>query len=217
MSVKNLITNAQNITENEKNDFHYNATQSVHSILQWKAHILTTVNQDIAKHLILERLDDLTAFIIIDFAMKFLACRYQELMRNWFGKVRNGMHASCVIMKEDSDPDQTEEPLDEAHELKYKKRTYITFIGKAVQDVGSVITIYQSLLHQHQTNFPHIKYIIDISNNAGCYHNEILFTWKAIWSRKALNISFIETIFNEQHQGKISVTETNSYWLIPPY
>ena len=76
MSVKNLITNAQNITENERNDFHYDATQSVHSILQWKAHILTTVNQDIAKQLILERLDDSTAFIIIDFAMKFLACRY---------------------------------------------------------------------------------------------------------------------------------------------
>ena len=76
MSVKNLITNAQNITENERNDFHYDATQSVHSTLQWKAHILTTVNQDIAKQLILERLDDSTAFIIIDFAMKFLACRY---------------------------------------------------------------------------------------------------------------------------------------------
>ena len=85
-------------------------------------------------------------------------------------------------MKEDSDPDQTEEPLDEAHELKYKKRTYITFTGKAAQDVGSVITIYQSRLHQHQTDFPHIKYITDISNNAGCYHNEVLFTWKAIWS-----------------------------------
>ena len=54
MSVKNLITNAQNITGNERNYFHYDATQSVHSILQWKAHVLTTVNQDIAKQLILE-------------------------------------------------------------------------------------------------------------------------------------------------------------------
>ena len=45
MSVKNLITNTQNITENERNNFHYDATQSVHSLLQWKAHILTTVNR----------------------------------------------------------------------------------------------------------------------------------------------------------------------------
>ena len=76
MSVKNLITNAQNITENERIHFHYDVTQSAHSILQWKAHILTTVNQDITKQLILERLDDSTAFIIIDFAMTFLALRY---------------------------------------------------------------------------------------------------------------------------------------------
>ena len=54
MSDKNLITNPQNITENERNDFHYDATQSIHSILQWKVHILTTVNQDITKQLILE-------------------------------------------------------------------------------------------------------------------------------------------------------------------
>ena len=67
MSVKNLITNAQNITENERKGFHCDATQSVHSILQWKVHILTTNNEDIAKQLVLERLDDLTAFIVIDF------------------------------------------------------------------------------------------------------------------------------------------------------
>ena len=47
MSVKNLIISAQNITENKRNDFHYDATQSVHNILQWKAHILTTVNQEL--------------------------------------------------------------------------------------------------------------------------------------------------------------------------
>ena len=114
MSVKNLITNAQDITENEKNNFHYDATQSVNSILQLKAHVLTTVNQDIAKYLILEQLNDSTAFIIIDFAMKFLARRYRESMRSWFGKVGNGMHVSCVIMKDNSDPDQTEQPS-EAH------------------------------------------------------------------------------------------------------
>ena len=67
MSFKNLITNAQNITENERKDFHCDATQSIHSILQLKVHILTTVNQDIAKQLVLERLDDLTAFIVIEF------------------------------------------------------------------------------------------------------------------------------------------------------
>ena len=162
MSV-NLITNTQNITENERNDFNYDAAQSVHSIL------LTTINQDIAKQLILERLDDSTAFIIVDFAMKSLSRRYQESMRSWFGKAGNGIHVSCVIMKDNSERGEAEGPLGEAHEVKFKKRTYITFIGKAAQDVGSMIATYQSLLRQLQTDFPHIKYIIDISDNTGCY------------------------------------------------
>ena len=93
--------------------------------------------------------------------MKFLARQYRESMRSWLGKAGNGMHVSCVIMKDNSDPHQTEEPLDEAHEVKLKKQTYITFIGKAAQDVGSVIAIYQSLLRQLQTDFPQIKYITD--------------------------------------------------------
>ena len=59
----------------------------------------------------------------------------------------------------------------------------IAFIGKAAQDAGSVIAIYQSLLQQVQTDFPQIKFIIDKSDNAGCYHNEVLFTWKATWPR----------------------------------
>ena len=59
-------------------------------------------------------------------------------MRSWFGKAGNGVHV-CVIMKE---------PLGEAHEVKFKKRTDVTVIGKAAQDVGSVIAFYQSLLRQ---------------------------------------------------------------------
>ena len=79
--------------------------------------------------------------------MKFLARQYRESMRSWFGKAGNGMYVPCIIMKDNSDPDQTEEPLDEPREVKFKKRTYITFIGKAAQDAGSVIPIYQSFLH----------------------------------------------------------------------
>ena len=64
------------------------------------------------------------------------------------------------------------------------KKKYLTFTGKTAQDVGCVTAIYQFLSRHLQTNFPHIKYIIDKSDNAGCYHNEVLFTWKTIWSKK---------------------------------
>ena len=46
------------------------------------------------------------------------------------------MHVSCVIMKDDERAN-----LSEIH---YKKRAYLTFTGKAKQDQGAVMAIYQS-------------------------------------------------------------------------
>ena len=47
-----------------------------------------------------------------------------------------GMHVSCVIMKDDERAN-----LSETH---YKKRTYLTFTGKAKQDQGAVMAKYHS-------------------------------------------------------------------------
>ena len=46
------------------------------------------------------------------------------------------MYVSCVIMKDDERAN-----LSEIH---YKKRAYLTFTGKAKQDQGAVMAIYQS-------------------------------------------------------------------------
>ena len=63
------------------------------------------------------------------------------------------MHVSCVIMKdaERANP----------NEIHYKKRTYLTSIGKAKQDRGAVMAIYQSVLKQLKEDFPHFESIID--------------------------------------------------------
>ena len=102
-----------------------------------------------------------------------------------------GMHVSCVIMKdaERANP----------NEIHYKKRTYLTFIGKAKQDQGAVMAIYQSVLKQLKEDFSHLDSIIDKSDNAGCYH---LFALKVHWPRSNLNLKFLQTRFNERHSGK---------------
>ena len=120
--------------------------------------------------------------------MNFLSRRYRESMAKWFGKAGHGMHVMCVIFRNG--------------EGKLVKRTYIVFIGKASQDVGAVITIYEMCLRQIKTDSPNIKYIIDKSDNAGCYHTEVLFAWKAQWPQKNVGINFIETMFNERQAGK---------------
>ena len=51
-------------------------------------------------------------------------------------------------------------------------------------------------------DFSHLNCVINKSGNAGCYHNEILFSWKAQWPRKILALQFKEIIFNERRSGK---------------
>ena len=56
---------------------------------------------------------------MIDFAMKF-GILVLKINKSSFGKAGNGMHVSCIIMKDNSDPDQREEPSDETDEMKFK-------------------------------------------------------------------------------------------------
>ena len=165
----------------------YDITEACSKIEVWKAHILTVIHQDSHKYKILGELDEETAFIIIDFAMKFLSRRYRESMSKWFGKSGNGMHIMCVVYKV---------------QQKFRKRTYINFIGKSSQDVGAVMAVYESCLRQIKVDLPQISKIIDKSDNAGCYHTEILFTWKALWAAQNTGHQFIETMFNERQAGK---------------
>ena len=72
-------------------------------------------------------MDKNTAFIVIDFAMKFLSRRYRKSMANWFGKAGMGMHVSCVVIMKDAERAVP-------NEIHYQKCTYVTFIGKPKQD-----------------------------------------------------------------------------------
>ena len=174
-------------TDKEGEVMMYEFAESCKRILAWKAHILTVIHQDSHKHDILENLNNETAFIIMDFAMKFLSQKYRESMASWFGKSGNGMHVMCVIFKENG---------------QLVKRTYIAFIGKTPQNFGAVIAIYESCLQQIRKDSSNIKYIIDKSDNAGCYHTEVLFAWKALWPQNITGHTFVDTMFNERQAGK---------------
>ena len=116
-------------------------------------------------------------------------------MVKWFGKKGNGMHVACAIMK------------DENGEL--FKKTYIAFIGATPQDVGAVIAMYETCLKQVKEDFPHLRFVIDKSDNAGCYHNETFFFWKAMWP-ETIGLKFKETMFNERQSGKDQCDRDNA-------
>lgn len=166
--------NLQGFDSKETGIINYELDDCSKKIIAWKAHILTVIHQDIHKRDILVSLNQENCLLIIDFAMKFLSKRYRESMSNWFGKSGNGMHIMCLIFRNDKN--------------KLVKRTYIVFIGKSSQNVGAVIAIYQVCLQQIKEDAPNIKFIIDKSDNAGCYHTETLFAWKAQWPPKNTGI-----------------------------
>ena len=73
-------------------------------------------------------------------------------MSDWFGKAENGMHVMCVLFKEGD---------------RLVKKAYLK--GRASQGVGFVMAVYGECLKQLAKD---LRYIIDKSDNAGCYHTQ---------------------------------------------
>ena len=87
-----LVTKHKQVSPNEEKELKYDINRSTTCINLWKTHILATINQEHAKKKLLAEMDENTAFVVIDFAMKVLS-RYCESMANWFGKA--GMRMLC--------------------------------------------------------------------------------------------------------------------------
>ena len=74
-------------------------------IFQWKAHILRSVNQDKAKQDVIRNLNDRSALVVMDRAMKFLQMKYREKQSDWFAKRGISWHVSTVIFKQEASSD----------------------------------------------------------------------------------------------------------------
>ena len=64
--------------------------------------LLKTVLQEQAKQAALDKLDDETCVIIVEWAMEFLLLKYRETMCEFFGKRGLSWHISAVVTKKDS-------------------------------------------------------------------------------------------------------------------
>ena len=88
-------------------DLLYDFEQARTDILQWKAHILRSVNQEKAKQDVMRNLnrDESSALVVMDWAMKFLQIKYREKQSDWFAKRGISWHVSTVIFKQDTSSD----------------------------------------------------------------------------------------------------------------
>ena len=99
--VKDKINNID-IDEEQRKRINFDYNQHEAAIKAWKAHLVRTVLQEEAKQAALDKLDDETCLIIVDWAMKFLPLKYRETMSEFFGKRGLSWHVSGVVTRKDS-------------------------------------------------------------------------------------------------------------------
>ena len=147
-------------SQEQQDDLLYDIEKSSEAIVQWKAHIMRSVNQERAKQDILAKLDQSSCLLVMDWAMKFLQLRYREKQSDWYGKRGLSWHISSVVSSSQSG---TTEVISYAH-----------LFDQCTQDWYAVTSILEDLLKLLKVKNPELQRVYLRSDEAGCYHNSSL-------------------------------------------
>ena len=140
----------------EKEEMKFIVTQAKKNIEAWKAHLLRSINQDQARLDILDKLDDTSVLVILDWAMKFIPRRYRESQADWFGKRGISWHISVAMRKIAG---------------KLQNVTLVHVFDKSNQDSLYVIAVIDDVICQLKRAMPELKSVNFRQDNAGCYHS----------------------------------------------
>ncbi|CAH1252459.1 Hypp9299 [Branchiostoma lanceolatum] len=147
-------------TPEEKDDMRFTLDQAKQDIYAWQCHQLRSINQDEAWYALLDDLDDSSVLLVMDWAMKFLPRKYRESQTDWFGKRGLPWHISVAHRRCDAS---------------ILVETFIHLFQTCTQDSSSVVSILQHTVQQLKEELPTLQSIYIRSDNAGCYHNTLLF------------------------------------------
>lgn len=140
-----------------------------------------------AKQNLLQSLDETSAVIIMDWAMKFLQRKYREKQADWFAKRGLSWHISSVITKNQSGITSV--------------TSYAHIFDSCSQDWFTVSSIIENLFHNIKKSNSKIKNVYLRSDEAGCYHNNYLIaTVRDIGERTGLTVCTYD--FSEPQHGK---------------
>jgi len=156
-------------------------------ILSWLFHIIRGVQQDKSKQFVMSQLDSKSGLLSSDWAMKVLPQSHREKMDEWFGKKGISLHVDVLFY------------MDTNHTL--KKITYFTAIDRCLQDMSSVLCVFEHVIDQIKMDLPNLTTLYTRSDNAGCYAGTA-----AIISRQVIcdsaDIRLKRTDFSEPQRGK---------------
>jgi hypothetical protein len=91
---------SQVIDPEKRNELQYDFQQARDAIIELMRHVIRGVQQDEAKSMSIQEMDDESSFQIVDWAQKILPQKYREGQSEYFGK--NGMSflVSSFTMKD---------------------------------------------------------------------------------------------------------------------
>jgi len=127
--------------------------------------------QDLIKYEILNNLSDKDIYIHMDWAMKFIPISYRESQEQFFGKRGISWHVTCIVFSD---------------EEKKKTSTFIHLFDNTSQDAFSVLNIIDSIMNNIKNRFGS-RNLFFRSDNAGCYHSQMIIGCISYLSRKHIH------------------------------
>ena len=156
-------------------------------ILSWMYHIIRGVQQDKSKQFVMSQLNSKSGLLLSDWAMKVLPQSHREKMDEWFGKKGISLHVDVLFY------------MDSNNIL--KKMTYFTAIDRCLQDMSSVLCVFEHVIDEIKTDLPHLNTLYTRSDNAGCYSGSAVIMSRQIICAAA-DIFLKRTDFSEPQRGK---------------
>ena len=139
-----------------KEELRFMLRKARQDIVNWKAHLLRSVNQEEARLDQLNALDSTSVVLVQDWAMKFLPRKFRESQTDWFAKRGISWHITVAIRKGD--------------DRKLQMMTFVNVFRSCNQDSCTVLSVMSDVLRQLKEAQPQLKHIYYWQDNAGCYH-----------------------------------------------
>ena len=159
-----------------------------------KAHVIRSINQEEAKQDALRSGDDMSAILIMDWAMKFLQMRYREKQSGWFGKRDLSWYISTVITKN-------------ASFGRVELNSFGNVFDSCQQDWYAICSIIENTLEVVKKDHPYITQVSLRSDEAGCYHNNFLLA-DVRDAGKRVGFTVTQYDFSEPQYGKKCAIES---------
>ena len=154
-----------------KEQLAFKVAQAKRNINAWKAHLLRNINQDEARTMTGDSLDEKSVLLVQDWAMKFLPRKYRESQTDWFGKRGLSWHITVAMYKSDNS---------EIHTM-----TFIHVFQSCKQDNCTTLSIMKDVVHKLKEELPKLEIVYYRQDNAGCYHcclnRRSKYDWQGCW------------------------------------